>query len=39
MITRMLKNLGRIDDPSGNLEKEIVSIKKGHRNYRKEPVI
>ena len=40
MVIRMLKELRvGIDEISKNLNREIISIKKGHRNHEKEPVI
>ena len=39
MVIRMLKERRRrIDKHSENLNKEIVNIKKGHRNHKNEPL-
>ena len=38
MVIRMLNELmGRMDEHNENINREIVSIKKGHRNHKKEP--
>ena len=38
-VIRMLNELmGRIDEHNENFNREIASIKKGHRNHKKNPV-